>query len=73
MTLRNGTYIREPDGATLLYFSPYSFIDAAISFRNRHIFDDSWMRASETEEDLLHNLVTLSPGENVFIRGGKVI
>lgn len=71
--LRNGTYIREPDGATLLYFSPYSFYDAAENFRKRSLYDDSWGRVSETEEDLLHNLATLTPGEYVFIRGGKVV
>jgi hypothetical protein len=73
MALRNGTYLREPDGAMAIYFSPYSFADATESFRKRDLYDDSWMRVvNPFEVDDLWDLVHLTPGENVFIRGGEI-
>lgn len=74
MNLRNGTYLREPDGAQQVYFSPYSFNDAAENFRKRHLYDDGWHHVPDSEVLLLWDVVSsLSPGEYVFIRGGKVI
>jgi hypothetical protein len=71
--LRNGTYLREPDGATRIYFSPYSFNDPAESFRKRQLYDDGWNPVVGDEESLLWELCDLQPGEYVFIRGGKAL
>lgn len=73
MPLRNGTYLREPDGANLLYFSPYSFSDASVNFRKRHLYDDAWrVVVDEIEAAELHKKVKLAPGEYVHIRGGEI-
>lgn len=71
--LRNGTYLRDPQGSTRIYFSPYSFADAAENFRNRHLYDDGWDNVWEVEESQLWKLTHLDPGEYVFIRGGAVV
>jgi hypothetical protein len=72
-SLRNGTYLREPDGAELIYFSPYSFNDATENFRKRYLYDDSWHRVvSPTEENDLWKLVKLQPGEYVHVFGGQI-
>jgi hypothetical protein len=73
VALRNGTYLREPDGGMLLYYSPYSFNDAAENFRKRDFYEDAWHPVSDFEEEQeLHNKVTLAAGEYVFIRGGRI-
>lgn len=72
--LRNGTYLREPDGSTLLYHSPYSFNDASENFRKRHLYDDAWYQVFDLEEvEELSRLTKLDPGEWVFIRGGEIV
>ena len=71
--LRNGTYLREPDGVTQLYFSPYSFTDAAASFRKQHLYDDGWQRVLEPEATTLWGVVKLQPGEYAHIRGGEIV
>lgn len=72
--LRNGTYLREPDGATAIYFSPYSFTDAAENFRKRHLYDDGWQLVEDIfEEGVLWKKQQLQPGEYVFIRGGEIV
>jgi len=74
MRLKNGTYLREPDGATLLYHSPYSFNDAAENFRNKDLYDDGWYRVvNPDEKEILYALASLAPGEWVFIRGGEIV
>jgi len=70
--MRNGTYLRDPDGATSIFFSPYSFTDAAENFRVRDLYDDGWQQVDYEEEQELWKLAQLSPGEYVFIRGGEV-
>jgi hypothetical protein len=72
--IRNGTYLRESDGATRLYHSPYSFNDAEANFRKRHLYDDGWhMVVDPVEQADLHELANLTPGEWVFVSGGRVI
>lgn len=75
--LRNGTYLREPDGICALYYSPYSFADAAAAFRKRGYpayQDDGWQMVTHAPEAYdLWLLANLSPGEYVFIRGGEVV
>lgn len=72
--LRNGTYLREPDGAMLVFHSPYSFADAHENFLNRRNLDDGWHVVTDVlEQSALWKLVKLSPGEYVFIRGGEII
>lgn len=74
MRLKNGTYLREPDGATLLYHSPYSFNDAAENFRKKDLYDDSWYQVvNPREQETLNEIAKLAPGEFVFIRGGEVV
>lgn len=71
--LRNGTYLREPDGATLLYYSPYRFNDAASNFRNRRR-EDEWKIVQNAPE--AHDLwvtANLQPGEYVVISGGEIV
>lgn len=72
-TLRNGTYLREPDGAMQIYYSPYSFIDALANFRDRHLYDDGWQVVQHDEAQLLWDKVNLQPGEWVFIRGNEIL
>jgi hypothetical protein len=63
-----GTWIREPDGATLLMYSPHLYYDPPTALRNRK---DEFIRA---EYDQLpvgvlrpHNVHLLKPGEWIRI------
>jgi len=71
--LRNGTYLREPDGATRIYFSPYSFNNALENFHKSGLYDDGWNVVLEEEEEELWRLARLQPGEYTFIRGGQIV
>lgn len=71
--LRNGTYLREPDGTTAIYYSPYSFTDPAENFRKKDIFDDGWNKVRAEEEVELWQKIKLEPGEYVFIRGQEIV
>lgn len=73
-TLRNGTYLRDPEGVHLLWYSPYSFNDAASNFRKRADFDDGWrVVTDEEEQSTLWGFHKLQPGEWVFVRGGEIV
>ncbi|HEY1249204.1 MAG TPA: hypothetical protein VGE97_09470 [Nitrososphaera sp.] len=65
---RGGTWIREPDGATMLYYSPFLFNDPPTALRNRRP-EDKWYRV---EYDILpdwkninwpDDVESLKPGE----------
>lgn len=71
--LRNGTYLREPDGATAIYFSPYNFADAAFNFKHRNSSDEWQLVYDPVEESVLWKEVRLQPGESVLVSGGKVL
>ena len=57
-----------------IYYSPYSFNDAAENFRKRDLYDDGWrVVVDPIEETEVWRLAKLDPGEYVFIRGGEVV
>lgn len=71
--LRNGTYLREPDGARSLYYSPYSFEDAATNFKLSVVYDDGWHVVSDDDEQAqLLSIAYILPGEYVHVYGGRV-
>jgi hypothetical protein len=58
----HGTYIREPDGATLLLHSPHTYGDAASALRSRPE-DFRPVRLDALPPKLRREVEWLSPGE----------
>ncbi|MGH9928090.1 MAG: hypothetical protein ACREA9_02565 [Pyrinomonadaceae bacterium] len=70
----DGTYIREPNGANLLRWSPLIYNDAAIALRTHprdfivlHRGSDDWDMDAEREAQYL------APGEYIIFDGGLTI
>lgn len=64
MKVRRGTYIREPDGATQLFYSPYFYIDAASAFRRKSNRKDFSIVVDPNERDSFAKAFgNLKPGE----------
>lgn len=68
----DGTYIREPDGANLLRYSPHRYRDAASALRSRVSGDDFTIVYPDTpawDMDVENEAQYLVPGEWLIIDG----
>lgn len=74
--LRNGTYIRERDGANLLYYSWMNWNDtdeALCNDKNLKDFEIVWDEVERAQLYQALGMSNLRPGEWVEIIGGEVV
>jgi hypothetical protein len=75
MALRNGTYVREMDGAKLLYYSCQKWRDPSFALTNNPVENNDFAIVWDTaEQAALYILLmgNLMPGESVEINEGRV-
>jgi len=76
MPLRNGTYVREMDGAKLLYYSWNTWNDPSVALTRHetgHEFKIVWDDSERAQLYIAMGMSNLEPGEWVEIMGGMVI